>query len=127
VAEMRNLYDQGRAYERTLSNTRIRKLEAENKALRDQNKRLSAPVSDEEWRREFPCRVIHMDYPEGATCLDIRKFASLNIPPHTYMPEFRRRYLDYDRTLFCDNCWSCVRVALLAARAAEPKEEPNAK
>jgi hypothetical protein len=34
-----------------------------------------------EWRFEFPCQIIHQNYPEGTTCLDCRDLAIANKPP----------------------------------------------
>lgn len=62
-----------------------------------------------EWREEFPCTVTHQSYPEGTTCLDCRDYALANNPPHRFTPDFRQRYIDYDRELFCYNCWSCIK------------------
>jgi hypothetical protein len=69
-----------------------------------------AKMSAQEWRKEFPCNIIYQGYPEGSTCLDQRDWAVKNEAPYRYTPEFRQRHIDYDRTLFCDNCWSCIKL-----------------
>lgn len=73
-------------------------------------------MTRESWREEFPCKVIHQGFPDGTTCLECRQYAFINGGFHLFTPEFRQRYVDYDRTLFCDNCWSYVRLFYVPER-----------
>lgn len=67
------------------------------------------------------CRIIHGNYPEGTTCLDMQEFARVNQTPHKFADKYRAEILNGDHR--CDRCAARAAIAKADEVAAEAKSD----